>query len=41
MGGIAYCGHTPWLRNISVRDNIVGAAGERFGEKWYETVVDT
>lgn len=41
MGGVAYCGQTPWLRNISVRDNIVGTAGERFfDEKWYETVVD-
>lgn len=33
---IAYCDQTAWLRNISVRDNIVGQ--EHFDERWYASV---
>lgn len=35
---IAYCGQTPWLRNQSVRDNILGT--NPMSDKWYETVTE-
>lgn len=34
---IAYCNQKPWLRNISVRDNIVGP--NHFDDLWFATVV--
>jgi ATP-binding cassette, subfamily C (CFTR/MRP), member 1 len=34
---IAYCNQKPWLRNISVRDNIVGP--NLFDDLWFATVV--
>lgn len=34
---IAYCGQATWLRNISIKDNIVGP--EDLDETWYSTVV--
>ncbi|KAH8203470.1 hypothetical protein TruAng_002341 [Truncatella angustata] len=33
---IAYCDQTAWLRNISVRDNIIGQG--QFDERWYASV---
>jgi ATP-binding cassette, subfamily C (CFTR/MRP), member 1 len=33
-----YCDQISWLRNISIRDNIVKPA--EFDEAWYETVLD-
>jgi ATP-binding cassette subfamily C (CFTR/MRP) protein 1 len=33
-----YCDQVSWLRNISIRDNIVGPA--EFDEAWYDTVVN-
>lgn len=33
---MAYCDQTAWLRNLSVRDNIVGP--EQFDETWYASV---
>ncbi|KAK6086081.1 ABC multidrug transporter [Seiridium cupressi] len=33
---IAYCDQTAWLRNISVRDNIIGPG--QFDERWYASV---
>lgn len=33
---IAYCDQTAWLRNISIRDNIIGPG--KFDEKWYAPV---
>lgn len=33
---IAYCDQTAWLRNISIRDNIIGPG--QFDEKWYASV---
>lgn len=32
-----YCDQVSWLRNISIRDNIIGPA--RFDEAWYDTVL--
>ena len=34
---IAYCDQTPWLRNISIRDNILGQTS--FDSEWYDTVL--
>ncbi|KAK2021515.1 hypothetical protein LX32DRAFT_631562 [Colletotrichum zoysiae] len=34
---VAFCEQSAWLRNISIRDNIVGQ--ERFDDEWYERVV--
>lgn len=34
---MAYCDQTPWLRNLSIRDNIV--AGKQYDPTWYDTVV--
>ncbi|KAH6647202.1 P-loop containing nucleoside triphosphate hydrolase protein [Truncatella angustata] len=34
---ISYCDQTPWLRNISIRDNITGPL--RFEKDWYAQVV--
>ncbi|KAF2995600.1 hypothetical protein E8E14_000809 [Neopestalotiopsis sp. 37M] len=36
ISSIAYCDQTAWLRNISVRDNIVGQG--QFDERWYASV---
>jgi ATP-binding cassette subfamily C (CFTR/MRP) protein 1 len=36
---IAYCSQTPWLRNGTIKDNIVGPKGE-YDAKWYSTVLD-
>ncbi|KAL6894904.1 P-loop containing nucleoside triphosphate hydrolase protein [Trichoderma evansii] len=36
---IAFCDQPPWIANLSVRDNIVGA--RPFDEKLYNTVIDT
>ncbi|ETS85549.1 hypothetical protein PFICI_03574 [Pestalotiopsis fici W106-1] len=33
---IAYCDQTAWLRNISIRDNIIGQGP--FDERWYASV---
>jgi ATP-binding cassette subfamily C (CFTR/MRP) protein 1 len=37
-GSIAYCGQTSWLRNISIRANILGE--NPFDQGWYNTVMD-
>lgn len=34
---IAYCDQTAWLRNMSVRDNIIGQG--QFDERWYASVL--
>lgn len=34
---IAYCDQSPWLRNITIRDNIVGDC--QYDQDWYETVL--
>ncbi|KZL77916.1 ABC multidrug transporter [Colletotrichum tofieldiae] len=34
---VAFCEQTPWLRNISIKDNIVGQEG--FDDRWYNRVV--
>lgn len=36
-GNTAYCDQTPWLRNVTIRDNIVAQNG--FEKAWYETVL--
>lgn len=38
-GPIAYCDQTVWLRNASIRDNIVWY--NTFDEAWYNSVLDT
>ena len=35
---IAYCGQKPWLRNTSIRKNIIGPG--RFDPVWYEVVLN-
>ncbi|PWI66156.1 hypothetical protein PCL_05374 [Purpureocillium lilacinum] len=34
---MAYFDQTPWLRNLSIRDNII--AGDEYNPTWYDTVV--
>jgi ATP-binding cassette subfamily C (CFTR/MRP) protein 1 len=35
--GVAFCGQSVWLRNASVRDNIIGE--DEFEDSWYDSVV--
>ncbi|KAK0732544.1 putative ABC multidrug transporter [Apiosordaria backusii] len=35
----AYCAQTPWLRNSSIRENIVGISEFNFETAWYSTVI--
>lgn len=37
QGSVAFCSQTPWLRNLSIRDNIV--VGAEFDQDWYFRVV--
>ncbi|KAF8849622.1 putative multidrug resistance protein MDR [Acephala macrosclerotiorum] len=37
-GSIAYCDQTAWLRNLSVRDNIVGQS--EFDQDWFTSVIN-
>ncbi|KAF2396774.1 P-loop containing nucleoside triphosphate hydrolase protein [Trichodelitschia bisporula] len=34
---VGYCGQAPWLRNATLRDNIIGAG--TFDRVWYRTVI--
>ena len=34
---IAYCGQEEWIRNTTIRDNIIG--GNAFDEEWYRAVI--
>ncbi|RGP72643.1 canalicular multispecific organic anion transporter 2 [Fusarium longipes] len=34
---VAYCDQVPWLRNTTIRDNIIGQS--QLDEKWLETVI--
>lgn len=34
---VAFCDQTPWLRNVSVQENIV--AEHEYDDKWYEKVI--
>lgn len=34
---IAYCGQDVWIRNVTIRDNIIGVA--KYDEEWYKTIV--
>lgn len=36
-GMISYCGETPWLQDMSIRDNIIGRG--TYEESWYQSVV--
>ena len=36
-GSVAFCSQTPWLRNLSIRDNII--AGAVFDRPWYSRVI--
>jgi ATP-binding cassette subfamily C (CFTR/MRP) protein 1 len=35
--GVAFCAQSPWLRNVSIRENILSETS--FEEEWYATVV--
>ncbi len=37
-GNVAYCGQQPWLRNTTIRKNIIGP--RPFDPVWYEVVVN-
>lgn len=37
-GNFAYCGQKPWLRNLSIRDNITCSGA--FEKRWYDEVVE-
>lgn len=39
MDSVAYCAQTPWLRNVSIRENIVGDAEFGFDAEWFTRVV--
>lgn len=39
-GVVAYCGQVPWLRNLSIRDNITGGSRDSFDSVWYREVVN-
>ena len=39
MDSVAYCSQTPWLRNVSIRENIVGDAEFGFDAEWFTSVV--
>ncbi len=36
---VAYCAQTPWLRNVSIRENVVGGAEFGFDAEWYGKVI--
>jgi len=38
MPDVAFCDHTAWLVNTSVRDNVL--SGSDLDELWYETVLE-
>lgn len=38
QGSIAFCSQVPWLRNVSILENIV--AGTDFDERWYSQVLN-
>lgn len=37
---IAYCDQVPWVRNVSIRENIVGEQQQSLDQVWYEAVLD-
>ncbi|CAE7573137.1 ABCC1 [Symbiodinium natans] len=37
-GGVAYCAQQPWIRNVSLMDNIL--FGEELDDEWYNKVLD-
>lgn len=39
-GRIAYCGQSPWIRNASIRDNIIGSTKECLDQEWYNSVIE-
>lgn len=38
-GAVAFCSQTPWLRNASIRENIVTDTTFEFDAAWYSSVV--
>jgi ATP-binding cassette, subfamily C (CFTR/MRP), member 1 len=36
---VSFCSQTPWLRNVSIRENIVAGARFEFDAEWYRRVV--
>jgi ABC-type multidrug transport system fused ATPase/permease subunit len=38
-GVVAYCAQVPWLRNLSIRDNIIGDSPDSFDSVWYREVL--
>ncbi|BAE60510.1 unnamed protein product [Aspergillus oryzae RIB40] len=37
---VAYCDQVPWLRNITIRQNIIGDSSYSFNEKLYDSVIE-
>lgn len=38
-GGVSYCDQTPWIRNLTIRENIV--SGNEYNAEWYRTVLES
>lgn len=36
---VAYCGQVAWIKNVSIKDNIIG--NSEYDEAWYNTVLDS
>lgn len=36
---VAYCGQIAWIKNVSIKDNIIG--NSEYDEAWYDTVLDS
>ncbi|KAE8372815.1 P-loop containing nucleoside triphosphate hydrolase protein [Aspergillus bertholletiae] len=37
---VAYCDQSPWLRNITIRQNIIGDSRHSFNERLYDSVIE-
>ncbi|KAK6835260.1 hypothetical protein RU639_002156 [Aspergillus parasiticus] len=37
---VAYCGQSPWLRNITIRQNIIGDSNSAFNEQLYDSIIE-
>ncbi|KAE8344415.1 hypothetical protein BDV24DRAFT_171882 [Aspergillus arachidicola] len=37
---VAYCDQSPWLRNITIRQNIIGDSNSSFNEQLYDSIIE-